>query len=466
MSIFDALPDAVLVTDAEGRIQWVSHVFSRLFGYSEALLRGERASLIVGPYASEAEGRALSELVARGEGDIDLTAFNQEGISFPAWIRVRIPDKHPELRLVVVTDGSERERLRAELVVKAEAAQREKEILRSTAESIAEGLLVADDSERIVLVNSAASRLLGVSATEINGRPLASVELPGTLRGHWLAFLAGARQIDARGLEVEVGDETRHVQVQLAKVCSVRGLPLGSVVVLAEEAVGGKDAGDGAALLEVFFHQLRTPLASIQGFAATLTGDENLAPELQREFCGIIRKDAARLARRLETWLEIFRLHAGLPVLERDLVDLNGLLLESVDQVCEEASVDPSRFQVDLPGNPVIASVDRRRVQNALKELVRNAVEHGWSERGVSISLRGDSGAATAEVRDWGQGLPPGAEEAFARVASAFPHRADGGTAVGLGLAFCRKVAERHAGDLRVETAEGGGVRVALRLPL
>ena len=465
-SILDALPDAVLATDREGRILWANRVFLRIFGYSPAFLREQRATVIAGPYATEAEGRVLSEVVARGSGSFDLTAFNQEGVSFPSLIRVRVPESDPDLRLVVVTDTSERERLRAELVVKAEAAQREKEMLRSTAESIAEGVLVADDSERIVLINTAASRLLGLSAAEVNGRPLASVELPGTLRGHWLAFLAGSRKIDARGLEVEIGGESRQIQVQLAKVRSVRGLPLGSVVVLAEEGLGEREAGEGEAFLEALCHELRTPLASIQGFVATLLNDEELDADLRREFYGIIRKDAQRLSHLLENLIEISRLQAGPLILERDSVDLKGLLLESVHQICEEESLDPQRLRVDLPRGPVIASVDRKRVQTVLKELVRNAVEHGWSERGVSIRLKVDAGAATTEVRDWGQGLPSGAEEAFSRVSSHFYRQSGTATAAGLGLALCRKVAEKHAGDLRVETPEDGGVQVALRLPL
>ena len=230
--------------------------------------------------------------------------------------------------------------------------------------------------------------------------------------------------------------------------------------------MGERDAGDGEAFLEALCHELRTPLASIQGFVATLINDEDLDPELRQEFYGIIRKDAARLSHLLENLIEISRLQAGPLVLERDSVDLKGLLLESVHQVCEEESLDPSQLQVDLPRGPVIASVDRKRVQTVLKELVRNAVEHGWSDRGVSIRLRVDSGAATAEVRDWGQGLPSGAEEAFSRVSSHFYRRGGSATAVGLGLALCRKVAEKHAGDLRVETPDDGGVQIALRLPL
>ncbi len=154
--VLDALPDAVLVADEEGHILWVNREFERLLGISPRALHGRRVSLLAGPYEEQAEGAHVLALVRRGEGELEVPAFQASGESFPCLVRVRpLADLGGRpARIVTVTDQTESQRLRAELVARAEAIQREKEILRATAACLdREGLVVADEGERVILVN-------------------------------------------------------------------------------------------------------------------------------------------------------------------------------------------------------------------------------------------------------------------------------------------------------------------------
>lgn len=464
--MLDALPDALLEADASGRILWANEVFVTIFGYDQDVLRGQPASLIAGPYASQKEGKSLAELISRGEGSLELTAFNHEGVSFPSLVRVKTPQADKNRRLVVVTDVSERDRLRAELVIKAERVQREKEMLRATTESIAEGVLVIDDSERLVLVNGTACQLLGLS--EASGHALASVDLPGVLRGRWLAFLAGKQKFDSQTIEIELPTGAKTLLVQMAKVLTNQGVPMGSVMVVADAKEEGVLRFGRDELVGALSQKLRTPLASIRGFVATLLEEPDLDADVRREFHEILRKDTARLSSLTENLIELAQLQSGQSVVDRHAVDLTEVIKEAVNLVCDESGVDCQSIALDLPGSPIIASVDRRRIRNVFAELLRNAVQHGWSERGVKISLRVDETSATAEVRDWGAGPTRADIDQFSENVRHFGIRTAAGRAAQakLGLTLCQQVLRQHSGELHLEQPDDGGVQAVLRLPL
>src|SRR5262249_25606435 len=122
--------------------------------------------------------------------------------------------------------------------------------------------------------------------------------------------------------------------------------------------------------------------------------------------------------------LEISRFDAGFAALDAEPANLGAMLERVVDRlrvVAERAGVE---VDLDVPGDPVVAEVDVRRVERIVRNLVGNAIEHGEGNP-VKVRLAAREGAVAITVRDHGVGLKPGEEKlVFNRFWRADPSRA------------------------------------------
>lgn len=156
--------------------------------------------------------------------------------------------------------------------------------------------------------------------------------------------------------------------------------------------------------------------------------------------------------------LEISRLDAGTARLEPRPVDLAALCRAVADERGHAVPVE-----VDPAGAPVVASVDPRRIQQVVANLLDNAARYGGGA--VRVGVIDSDDAVRVEVDDAGPGLSPAERESvFGRfVRGEVGRRASGGT--GLGLALSRRHAELHGATLHAEDRPGGGARFVLELP-
>ncbi len=466
--LLDALPDAVLVTDADGHVLWVNAEFQELFGLEPAALDGRKVSLLAGPYEEQAEGRHVLALVRRGEGELELPAFKASGESFPCLVRVRRLDDlgGRPARIVTVTDQTESQRLRAELVARAEIIQQEKEILRATAACLdREGLVVVDETERLVLVNQAARDLLGLREGELQGKLLVELPLPGDVRGTWLAFLAGPERTLSFTTRMAGPGGERTLLVRLARAWNSRGLPIASFLTVRE--LDGSEEGKHQRheFLERIGHELRTPLASIRGFLATLRAAPDLDEATRAEFLSILDQEAHRLERMVEALLEVAHTGRENLHLSRRVLDLADLVRHAVALLRERHPA--VRIELATADGPFPCWVDPTRIERVILHVLENAVAHGAGERGIDVRLAREEGRARLVVRDHGPGVPPGdlprIFDPFYRVVQA---ARDAPATSGLGLAVCHQVVERHGGEIRAELPAGGGLAVTIELPL
>jgi len=127
-----------------------------------------------------------------------------------------------------------------------------------------------------------------------------------------------------------------------------------------------------------------------------------------------------------------------------------------------ERRAGDERRTIETDGGGVRASVDRLRVEQAVGNLIDNALRHGAGAIRVSARQEGDS--LELQVADEGAGFPDGfLPHAFERFSRAEQHRGSGGT--GLGLAIVAAVAQAHGGSARAAKASEGGGDVSIRIP-
>ncbi|MEV8552466.1 HAMP domain-containing sensor histidine kinase [Streptomyces glaucescens] len=209
-------------------------------------------------------------------------------------------------------------------------------------------------------------------------------------------------------------------------------------------------------------HELRTPLASIRGYAElTRRGREEAGPDT-RHALGRIESEAGRMTLLVEDLLLLARLDAGRP-LRFERTDLVPLVVDSVSDA--RAAGRDHDWRLELPDEPALVHADAARLQQVLVNLLANARTHTPPGTTVTARVRREGPWLCVDVRDDGPGIPPEllphVFERFARGDSA-RSRATGST--GLGLAIVRAVVTAHGGTVAVDSAPGRTV-FTVRLP-
>jgi len=225
-----------------------------------------------------------------------------------------------------------------------------------------------------------------------------------------------------------------------------------------------------SALLSSLSHDLRTPLAAILGSASGLIEmEKDLSPAARRDLLGTIRSEAERLNRFVGNLLDMTRIAAGALQPKRTWCDPGDILAAASKRV---GTLVPDReIRIEAPAELPLIDVDSMLIEQALVNLLDNAIKYAPADRPVVLGAAVEPGFLILSVSDEGPGIPPAALEAvfdlFYRVRS--EDRQTAGT--GLGLAITRAIAIAHGGEA-IATSPihpdplHPGTRLTLRLPL
>ena len=211
-------------------------------------------------------------------------------------------------------------------------------------------------------------------------------------------------------------------------------------------------------------HELRTPIAVIQGYASLLDRWGKDDPATRQEAIDAIRQEADSMKALVEQLLFLARGDNDSVRFQPQLCDLTELAAE----VLRETEMLDQTHHFDakwLCAVPVVA--DEALIKQALRILVDNAVKYTPAEGRISLSVEGKDGLARLTVADEGQGIDkdslPHVFDRFYRTDESRA-RQTGGT--GLGLSIAKWIADRHNGWFEVVSWPGVGTRFTLVLPL
>jgi two-component system sensor histidine kinase MtrB len=212
-------------------------------------------------------------------------------------------------------------------------------------------------------------------------------------------------------------------------------------------------------------HELRTPLTTIRMAGEVLHDARNdFTPSVARS-AELLQTQLDRFESLLSDLLEISRFDAGAAALDPEPVDLRDVVARAVEASQPLADRRGSRVIVEGKKKPCPATIDPRRVERILVNLVVNAIEHGEG-RPVTVRLGSSRTAVAVSVEDRGVGLREGESElVFNRFWRADPARARTTGGTGLGLAIALEDARLHGGWLQAWGRPGVGSVFRLTLP-
>jgi signal transduction histidine kinase len=204
-------------------------------------------------------------------------------------------------------------------------------------------------------------------------------------------------------------------------------------------------------------HELKTPLTAMRGYIETLRMPEVVLDAERRDrYFETIDRETRRLERIVKDLLDLARYEHGGVVLQRRLFDIERLFENVAGRHEREAHTKgvAIRIHVDAHADQVVADPDR--IEQAIENLVGNALRHTPAGGTITLSATHADGAATLSVADTGAGIAaehlPHVFERFYKVDTA---RAAESTGSGLGLSITKAIVERHGGTIRVSSQPG-----------
>jgi len=331
--------------------------------------------------------------------------------------------------------------------------------------SMVEGVLAVDADERVTTMNLAAGRLLGIEPHRALGRSIQEV----TRNADVQKFVSEAgRSEDVVESELTLhSPDVRMLQGHGARIRDSRGRRIGTVVVLNDVTRMRQLETLRRDFVANVSHELKTPITSIKGFVATLLDGAMDNPEDARRFLEIVARHADRLSSIIDDLLSLSRIEQEDQegALETARSGVRETLKRAMDACANLANTRQIRVELDC-SEGLVGVFNVRLVEQAVTNLIDNAVKYSEAGSSVMISARRVGHVTEIAVRDHGVGIEAQhldrLFERFYRVDKARSRKL-GGT--GLGLAIVKHIALAHGGTVRVESAPGRGSTFTLKIP-
>jgi signal transduction histidine kinase len=334
-------------------------------------------------------------------------------------------------------------------------------------DDLPDGVVVADATGSVVLVNPAAERILAVPADALVGHGLEQVLPLEDLQGRdWWSCAqpftgldTRTRQPEQRLVMREGPLQGRELLVTAAYVRDEEHVLQRLVLAIRDNRARERTDRNRADLVSTVAHELRSPLTSVKGFTATLLARwDRFNDEQKKVMLETVNADADRVTRLLTELLDVSRIDAGRLEMRKQVVDLGASARKVV--AGQVAAGEPeARFVVRVDGPLPEIWADPDKLDQVMANLVENALRHGEGTVTVTVAPSGEG--AEVLVDDEGSGIPP---DTAARVFTRF-WRGNRARGTGLGLYIVKGLVEAHGGSVEVARADSGGARFRFVLP-
>jgi two-component system, OmpR family, phosphate regulon sensor histidine kinase PhoR len=331
--------------------------------------------------------------------------------------------------------------------------------------SMTEGVLALDAAGRLLTINRAGAEMLHLDPGAAQGLPVSAVIQDPGLKWFINRTLSDPEPVAG---EVEIRDNGRKIfTAHGTSLRDAQGTSLGTLVVLHDITQLRQLENTRRDFVANVSHELKTPITAIKGFVETLLAGALKEPANAENFLNIIARQTDRLNEIIDDLLTLSRIEQDA---ERRQIFLQGQkikgVLQGAVQVCEaKAAAKDIAIQLSCPDD-LRAQVNSPLLEQALVNLVDNAVKFSESGQVVRVEAQREGPQVIIRVRDQGPGIPP---EHLPRIFERF-YRVDAGRSrtiggSGLGLAIVKHIALAHGGRVTVASAPGKETVFALEVP-
>ncbi len=334
-----------------------------------------------------------------------------------------------------------------------EAIRGEQARLEAVIEGTADAVIVLDEAGKTLHLNPSAAELFHLDAKAVTGQPAEQALQHPTLPDFW----SGSKDEPTR-TEVPLPDG----RTLYATRTPIPGV--GAVITMQDITYLKELDRMKSDFVANVSHDLRTPLAAVQGYAEML----DLAGPLSGDQTGFVRRiihSVESMTDLVENLLDLAKIEAGVEM-RMAPCQLAAVIAESVDQMAGPAAMKPVSLNIQVPPDLPLIWGNGRRLGQVLNNLLDNAIKYAPPEGQVSLRISVEESTVQVEVADDGPGI---SAADLPRIFEKF-YRARGpkekGEGSGLGLSIAHSIVQAHHGRIWVESKEGEGTRFFFSIPV
>lgn len=334
--------------------------------------------------------------------------------------------------------------------------------------SIAEGLVVVDAEGKVIMINPAAERLLGVSKKDKIGKSI----LENLKEEHLISLVKGSQDKDEREIElISQKDDTKKVlRASSAVIENENGQSIGMVSVLSDITKQKELDQLKSKFVANVSHELRTPLVSTEkAISLILSRQPGQITESQEQFLSIAERNLKRLSLLINDLLDLSKLEAGKMGLKIQPSSIEKVFDESIEGLSTWAVTKSieiiKKVQQGLPE----INLDQERIIQVLNNLIGNAIKYTPNNGKITIEavLNQEQNEIVVSVEDTGTGIP---KDQLNKVFDKFYQVGERLTTdihgTGIGLSIAKEIVELHGGKIWAESEKGCGAKFIFTLPL
>ena len=387
----------------------------------------------------------IAEAISQGDYDRRITVQQQDEIGKLAAAINRMARNSAERMVEITTDRNR---------------------LAMIFSGMVEGVIGVDQDKKIILMNQAAAKLLGLSVADCLEKPVWEVVRVLEIN-QALDEALDIRMVIKSQMRRPIGADDMVVDIYAGALQQANGETTGAVVVLHDISDLDKLERIRRDFVANASHELKTPITAILGLIETILDDEDMVRETKEIFTKKIHTQSLRLSTLVSDLMTISRLESGQSDQHFKQVHLAEVILQSMATAQADCQEKNLSLNSELPNDPLFIKGDYQAIRQLLDNLINNATKYTLSGGKICISLSEEDGGAKLIVTDTGVGISLQDQqrifERFYRIDKA-RSRELGGT--GLGLSIVKNIAEQHGGSVAVESKPGVGTSFTVRLPL
>jgi len=332
---------------------------------------------------------------------------------------------------------------------------------------IADGVVVTDTQDRILVINSVAEKWFGLDERNVIQKAIRESIKNQPLISLLQEVKDGRLHSSAEfSFLVKATKMKKVFQAHAARVHNPEDKLIGVVTVIRDVTREKEADRIKTELVSMVAHELKSPLTSIYGFSELLLDSELNDPKAN-EYARVILTESTRLTDLINKFLDLSRLEAGRTEIKMNPFDLRQVVEKIVDVYKGQAVKKDIKVITEIPKKLPLAFGDPDMIEQVLLNLFSNAVKYSPKHSKVGIEAKVNKNEIVVSVIDNGYGIPKEALghifDKFYRVSDTEGSEETEGS--GLGLTLAKEIIERHDGTVNVNSRLGIGSIFSFTIP-